>query len=252
MVPDEPSNDIGWRKKPQRKVGEDTTRTPDAEEQRELFEFIISVGLQLKSRSLTTSYAAIYCYEALRKELPARICLHTMACACLLVASKVTNDQTVSLRDVINIAHRTLNPNEPELEIGELYYNMREGLSRMEMLVLRALKFQTSFEHPHQYLVEGLASLRDWLPNDFTAKNIDSLAGTILRDTYAHPKIIIDHTPRTIACVVAAMALHAADVKEDPDEWLEHICPNLSRSKLERIQNDILYHVYRTKSLKRT
>uniref|UniRef100_A0A915EAB7 Cyclin N-terminal domain-containing protein n=1 Tax=Ditylenchus dipsaci TaxID=166011 RepID=A0A915EAB7_9BILA len=137
---------------------------------RKLYEYIIQLGIRLKSKSLTIGYAVVYCYKVIERDFPKELCLHTMATSCLLLAGKVTNDPKITTRDVINISYRLielLHPNKSALEIGNLSYAIREGLIEMELVTLRFLRFRFNFEHPHQDVILMLAILRDWFPLQF-------------------------------------------------------------------------------------
>jgi len=85
---------------------------------------------------------------------------YTVATACLLLAGKVTSDEVIKNRDVINVSYAILHPDKPPLELTDLYYFIREGLLEMELLVGRLLRYRFSFEHPHQDMVIMLAMLR--------------------------------------------------------------------------------------------
>jgi hypothetical protein len=163
----------------------------------------------------------------------------------MLLAGKVTNDANISLRDVINISHRVLRPSVPPLEISELTYDIREGLSRLELFVLRELRFRLEFEHPHQELIQQLATLRDWRPNDFQEKQLDTLAATILQDIYVCPNIIVDHSAKTIAMVVISAAFAAAKIDLTDEEWINVINKYANPSKIERLKKIVLRDVYR-------
>lgn len=65
------------------------------------------------------------------------------------MAGKIKHD-AVKIRDVINVAHNTMNRNSSPLELGDEYWAMRDAIVQAELLITRMLNFDLSVVHPHK------------------------------------------------------------------------------------------------------
>lgn len=77
------------------------------------------------------------------------ICFQLIAASSLYLAGKIKDDP-VKIRDVINVAHITLNRGASPLELGDEYWSMRDAIVQAELLIARTLKFDLNIEHPHK------------------------------------------------------------------------------------------------------
>lgn len=76
------------------------------------------------------------------------MCLQSIASATLYLASKV-QDETVRLRDLINVCYHTLHRDAAPLRLADDYWNFRDSIVHAEMLTIRYLQFDITFDHPH-------------------------------------------------------------------------------------------------------
>ncbi len=67
----------------------------------------------------------------------------------MYLAGKHEN-QHLKLRDVINVAYTTIHRNELPLDLNDKYWSYRDAIVQSELLIMRALKFQTEFTYPHK------------------------------------------------------------------------------------------------------
>jgi hypothetical protein len=51
---------------------------------------------------------------------------------------------------VVLIKIRILHKDKPPLDIGSLYWSLRDSVVRCELFVARVLKFQFAVDHPHK------------------------------------------------------------------------------------------------------
>lgn len=84
--------------------------------------------------------------------------LQLIAASTLYLAGKIKDDP-LKIRDIINVTHNTLHRGSSPLEIGEEYWNMRDGIVQAELLIMRILKFEVSIIHPHKYMLHYLKSM---------------------------------------------------------------------------------------------
>ena len=52
----------------------------------------------------------------------------------------MSND-TVKIRDLMNVSQNTLNKNSDPVQMGQEYWALRDSIVQMEMVVIRVLKF---------------------------------------------------------------------------------------------------------------
>lgn len=77
--------------------------------------------------------------------------LQSIASATLYLASKV-QDETIRLRDLINVSYHTLHRDAAPLRLAEDYWNFRDSIVHAEMLIMRIVQFDTTFDHPHNVI----------------------------------------------------------------------------------------------------
>ena len=67
----------------------------------------------------------------------------------LYLAAK-TRESPRQLRDVVNVGFRLMHPRRPPLAVGKLYEALRESVVQCELILLRHLHFDTTFNAPHK------------------------------------------------------------------------------------------------------
>ena len=65
-----------------------------------------------------------------------------IAATSLYIASK-QQDEPLKIRDLINVAHRTLNRDSDVLDLSEEYWNYRDSIVQAELLTMRMISFKT-------------------------------------------------------------------------------------------------------------
>uniref|UniRef100_A0A915IE94 Uncharacterized protein n=1 Tax=Romanomermis culicivorax TaxID=13658 RepID=A0A915IE94_ROMCU len=73
--------------------------------------------------------------------------IRTLAAGCFHLAGK-TEEDLLKIRDIINVFHVMIH-DDKIMDIDENYWEIREGLGKIEMLILRVLKFRVWRELPH-------------------------------------------------------------------------------------------------------
>lgn len=82
------------------------------------------------------------------------MCLQSIASATLYLASKV-QDETVRLRDLINVCYHTLYRDTSPLRLSDDYWHFRDSIVHAEMLSMRMLQFDLTFDHPHNVTIRN-------------------------------------------------------------------------------------------------
>ncbi|XP_074639503.1 cyclin-Q-like isoform X2 [Acropora palmata] len=67
----------------------------------------------------------------------------------LYLASKM-EECPCKLRDVINVSFRLLHKDKAPLDVGFLYWELRDSLVSCELMMLRSLQFDVTFNNPHK------------------------------------------------------------------------------------------------------
>lgn len=75
--------------------------------------------------------------------------LQLIASTCLYLAGKVKDD-TLKIRDIMNVSYNTLHRGSQPLDLGDQYWSMRDAIVQAELLIMRMLKFQVTPTHPHK------------------------------------------------------------------------------------------------------
>ncbi|CAH1784858.1 unnamed protein product [Owenia fusiformis] len=169
---------------------------------------------------------------------------HMVATTSLYLAGKI-EEEHLKLRDVINVCYRTLNKDEPPLEIGETYWTLRDGVVNFELFMMRVLKFQVKFIHPHKYVLHYYKSLSDWLhPQTVNHVPILTTAWALLRDSY-HSDIILHHKAQHVAIAVLYLAFqcHGVDVPYDGEAdtiWQQALCDGIRTKDIEYIVDRLI------------
>src|SRR5271170_6247499 len=90
---------------------------------------------------------------------------------------------------------------------------------------------------------------RDFFPTKFSNSSqqqlsVDVVAGTLLRDLYTQPRLIDDHKPRTLALVVASMAMEALKMGIKDESWMGAIQPSIDVARFQRLKERVVYSLY--------
>ena len=93
-----------------------------------------------------------------------------IAMAALYLASKTNEETHLKLSDIVNTCYRynilsctifnaifcrCLHKDKPPLEIGDMYWKLKDSVAAYELVLLRALKFQTEIILPHKVKPKG-------------------------------------------------------------------------------------------------
>ncbi|KAL3852524.1 hypothetical protein ACJMK2_016152 [Sinanodonta woodiana] len=206
--------------------------------------FINESGLKLHLKSVPLAAAAIIYHKFFRDNKLKDFDPYLIGTTCLYLAAKV-EEQLISLRDVVNVAYRTLHRNKPALEIGDTYYLLRDSVARCELYILRALQFKVIFNLPHKYLIHYLKFLKDWFePYQWEELPIACTAWACLRDFY-HCSVCLTYKPQHLAVGVLYFAMLCLGVevpyhKQAELKWWKVFAEDLTIDEIKEIIKDIM------------
>ncbi|XP_019610729.1 cyclin-Q isoform X2 [Rhinolophus sinicus] len=189
-----------WRPAPEARVHFRVTR------------FIMEAGVKLGMQSIPiatacTIYHKFFCEINVDAYDP-----YLVAMSSLYLAGKV-EEQHLRTRDIINVSNRYFHPGSEPLELDSHFWALRDSIVQCELLVLRVLRFQVSFQHPHKYLLHYLISLKNWLNRySWQRTPISITAWALLRDSY-HGGLCLRFRAQHIAAAVLHLALQVYGVE---------------------------------------
>uniref|UniRef100_A0A1I7WMN7 Cyclin N-terminal domain-containing protein n=1 Tax=Heterorhabditis bacteriophora TaxID=37862 RepID=A0A1I7WMN7_HETBA len=212
---------------------------------RKIYELLIRAGIRLEAHNKTVCTAIMMMYRLLQRNIAREICNYTLATTSLVLAVKHEEDNTIGIRDVVNVIHRILHPNDVPLKIDTQLWEIRRGIAKLEFVVLRELDFDLYFEHPFKAMCMYLDQLRSWMPTEFNAHPVTESCFTVLRDCYVAPEFILDHSAESMAIVVISVVLKGMDISVPHcKEWYKVLHKTITESKLRRLEGDLLRVVY--------
>jgi len=198
--------------------------------------FLHECGMKLEAKVATLATASVLFHRFFREVKPTDYDMFLVAGSCLYLAGKL-EDQALKARDIINVAQATLRPGARPLDMDESYWSLRDSLIQAELLVLRMLRFNTAFEHPHKYLLHYLVALEEWMGTDLLKKfPLRRTAWVLVRDSYME-EFVLDCKPQwlALACLHISLQCYGLEVPgsaEDSKTWYQVMCPSCSREVL--------------------
>lgn len=168
--------------------------------------FIIISAMKLKLNDLTLATASCIFHRFFSTCRLSDFDPYLIATASIYLACKIEEDE-IKLRDILNVCYRTLHPQLDSLQIGEMYWSLRNSIIHTELLIVRMLSFKLEFDHPHKYLLLYLDSLRHWLPlNIRSCSPVPETSWHMLRDLL-HSDMFTRHGYRAQSIAIAVIYL---------------------------------------------
>ncbi|KAF9306423.1 hypothetical protein BGZ74_005968 [Mortierella antarctica] len=115
--------------------------------------FIITVGMHLKLPQLTMATAALFFHRFYMRHSLTRFKFYDVGAACLYLASK-TEESTRKFKDVIvACAQKAAKKDVPFDDNSKEYRSWKDTIVHTEEVLLEALCFELTVEHPYHYLL---------------------------------------------------------------------------------------------------
>lgn len=219
------------------------------EEHKPSIDFIKSCGNHLGLSVSPVATACVLYHRILRKQLESKtqsisIEKYLLGTTCLYLGAKV-EEEPQKIRDVINVAYRVLHSDEKPLEIGDVYWRLRDSVTACELIVLRYLKFKVTFDSPLKYILTFCKLLEDWAIDLglFSSSKVPQLCWDLTLDLCYMP-LVVFYPPEVVAASILYIALHVKSVnvieEKDGKRWFEVVCPGIKENKLVDIGAKIL------------
>ncbi|XP_037926804.1 cyclin-Q [Hermetia illucens] len=199
--------------------------------------FLFECAIKLAMKPLTSATAAILFHRFYKEVDASNYDEFLIAAASLYLAGKIKDDP-VKIRDVINVAHNTLNRGSSPLELGDEYWALRDAIVQAELLITRMLKFDLNIVHPHKYMLYYMKSLQDWFGSTkWNSLPIAKTAAAFLQDFHHNPAIL-NYKPSHIAICCLSLALQTygvqvplTDENDDSTVWYNVFVKDLTKDK---------------------
>lgn len=205
--------------------------------------FIMESGMKLGMHSVPLASACTIYHRFFERASLGNYDPYLVGMAAMYLAGKV-EEQHLRARDIINVCHRYLNPQLEPLEMDSTFWDLRDSLIQCELLMLRLLNFQVSFQHPHKYLLHYLLSVKRWMNRHvWERKPVAVTSWALLRDSY-HGRVCLRHKPQHVAVAVLYFALQCYGVEVPGDavakrSWWEVLSEGMTRDIIHDIIGEI-------------
>lgn len=203
--------------------------------------FIMEAGVKLGMRSVPVATACVLYHRFCERVDVRAYEPYLVAMSCMYLAGKV-EEQHLRTRDIINVSHRYFHSGTAPLECDQQFWDLRDSVVQCELLILRQLNFQVSFEHPHKYLLHYLLSVRSLVNRHaWTRCPVAETAWALLRDCY-HGDMCIRHSPRHVAISALYLALHSygLELPRGDKDWWQVLCADVTRDHIDAVISDLL------------
>ncbi|XP_070258886.1 cyclin-Q-like [Myotis yumanensis] len=205
--------------------------------------FIMEAGVKLGMQSIPVATACAIYHKFFCEINVDAYDPYLVAMSALYLAGKV-EEQPLRTRDIINVSNRYFQPGSEPLELDSGFWVIPDSIAQCELLVLRVLRFQVSFEHPHRYLLHYLISLKNWLtPYSWQRTPISVTAWALLRDSY-RGGLCLWFQAQHIALAVLHLPLQVYGVEvtaeaEAEKPWWQVFSDDLSKPIIDDIVSDL-------------
>uniref|UniRef100_A0A2S2NNL5 Cyclin-Q n=1 Tax=Schizaphis graminum TaxID=13262 RepID=A0A2S2NNL5_SCHGA len=200
--------------------------------------FLFECGVKLGLKHVTISSAAVYFHKFYKHVDENTYDNYSIASATLYLASKV-HDETVRLRDLINVCYHTLYRDAVPLRLAEDYWNFRDSIVHAEMLIMRIVQFDTTFDHPHNYFLHYVQTLR---PVFYSKHGKDIIvfkkAYDFLHDFY-HSSDILKYKAQHIAIACIELAIKVYGI---PSQIIDYEIQPWYQALVEDLDKDTLWN----------
>jgi hypothetical protein len=200
---------------------------------------LVSLHLQLPIECMEHAFTYYHRYIAQSPRFTFYVDGMLMAAACVHLACKTT-ESTVKIRDVVNGFYALLYPTRTPLNIDATYHKLRESIVHAELILLRWLKFDTTVEGVHAWVVWMLDSMQGQKGTEYSS---------VARGAWMNAHVcmytsLMTRPPRIVACacVYAALLTTNHTLSIDLAEWCEIYGDTTDKHVLECVETLSLHY----------
>lgn len=217
---------------------------PSLKEKFRTTKFILEAGHRLKLPPVACASACVLYHRFLKlcQQGDYKLYDGTLVGTTALYLASKTEEFPCKLRDVINVSYRVLHRDKAPLEVGSLYWELRDSVVNCELMMLRILQFHVAFNNPHKYLLHYLKSIDDWL-GDESSNSISQLSWSFLQDSF-HTTLPLQFKPSLIAVSMIYFSLKCLGItvpsQGAPHAWWKVMCPDSTEQEIQAIISNMM------------
>ena len=168
---------------------------------------------------------------------------YTIASTAIYLATKVEEKHT-RLRDIVNVCYQTRHPDKPVLELNSHFWNLRDTIASCELLLLRVLKFDVVYDHPHKYLLHYLMSLSKlFRKKTWERSGVADTSWAFLKDSYLS-SAYLKYPPKLHAISVIDLAIKCCklNIPNYAAHWHISVCTDneFTENDIKNVQIDLV------------
>ncbi|ORZ01816.1 cyclin-like protein [Lobosporangium transversale] len=177
--------------------------------------FIIQVGMYLKLPQLTMATAALFFHRFYMRHSLKDYKFYDIGATCIYLASK-TEESTRKFKDVIIACAQKAAKRETPIEDSSKEFRVwKDTIIYTEEILLEALCFELSVEHPYQFMLSLLTN--HYTKDEHRARKLKSVAWAFINDSLRTTLCLL-YPPKIIA--LAAVHIAAKYLDENLNECL--------------------------------
>nr|CAB3244500.1 cyclin-related protein FAM58A-like [Phallusia mammillata] len=206
--------------------------------------FICKCAIKLRLSDTTLASACVLYHRFFKHCSTTEYDTYTVASTAIYLATKI-EEEHMRLRDVVNVCHRTKHPQSKHLEFNAEFWDLRDTIAACELLMLRVLKFDVTYIHPHKYMLHYLMSLSNLFHRRVWETNpISDVAWAILKDSYL-ANSCLDFCPQVHAIAAIDLAIQSCKVEvplsnKAETVWWKALYNNCTKETLAHVKNEIV------------
>ncbi|XP_068602315.1 cyclin-T2a [Brachionichthys hirsutus] len=206
---------------------------------------IQDMGQRLNVSQLTINTAIVYMHRFYMHHSFTKFHRNILSPTTLFLAAKV-EEQPRKLEHVIKVAQACLNPQEPPLDTkSNAYLQQAQELVILESIVLQALGFEITIDHPHTDVVKCSQLVR-------ASKDLAQTSYFMATNSLHLTTFCLQYKPTVIACVCIHLACKWSNweipVSTDGKHWWEYVDNSVTLELLDELTHEFLQILEKTPS----
>ncbi|XP_064644218.1 cyclin-T1-like isoform X2 [Lineus longissimus] len=220
---------------PSRKCGIDAEKELSYRQQ--AANYIQDMGQRLQVTQLCINTAIVYMHRFFMFHSFTKFHRNEIAAACLFLAAKV-EEQPRKLEHVVSIAYRCLHRDQPSLDTkSEKYLEKAQELVCNENILLQALGFDITVDHPHTHVVKTCQLVR-------ASKDLAQTSYFLATNSLHLTSMCLAAKPTVVACVAIHLACKWSSWEfpksKEGKDWWSYVDRSVTLEILDDLTQDFL------------